>query len=214
MNFFNVIFAKKFGFCNDFFSKLFAKKLLENELPIEFRRVHGFTCNNNAMWQITDFHLRGSDTVRISFSVTAACNVFGCYQGTSAIDNYDLYAATASGAKYLRYGNGTYPSTFSGDNLNKRFDCIFTPSGTRGMPVDSTWEELEFESARDFMIGSTSPTSSSAKLKGNLYGDIIVDGRLHLVPCERISDSVLGYYDLIGNTFYEPKEGYSGAVSF
>ena len=61
-----------------------------NELPDGYKRVLGFTCNNNAMWQITGFKLKGSDTVRISFSVTTACNVFGCYQGTDATDNYDL----------------------------------------------------------------------------------------------------------------------------
>ena len=191
--------------------------MVDAELPSAYKRVLGFTCNNNAMWQIPDFYLRGSDTVRVSFSVTAACNVWGCYHSTSATNNYDLYVATTTGAKYLRYGNKTYPSSFMGDDLDKRFDCVFTPTGTQGMPVDSEWEELEFEATNDLMIGSTSPTSSSAKLRGNFYGDFIVEDnngdRLHLVPCERASDSVLGWYDLVGETFYEPREGYDGAVS-
>ena len=83
---------------------------VDDELPTGYKRVLGFTCNNNAMWQITGFKLRGSDTVRIGFSVTAACNVFGCYQGTDATDNYDLYVSTTANSKYLRYGNGTYLS--------------------------------------------------------------------------------------------------------
>ena len=178
-----------------------------------YQRVLGFSCDNNAMWQISGFKLKGSDTVRISFSVTAACNVFGCYQGTDATDNYDLYASITSGSKYFRYGGGTYLSYFSPANLDKRFDVVYTPTGSTGMPEDSTWTAKTFTSANDLLIGSTTTGGTSSKLKGNLYGDVIVDGRLHLVPCERVSDGVLGYYDKIGKTFYPPYTGFAGAVS-
>lgn len=194
-----------------------ALRMVDDELPSGYKRVLGFQCNDNAMWQITGFKLRGSDTVRISFSVTAACNVFGCYQGTSATDNYDLYASITAGSKYFRYGSGTYLSYFSNDNLNQRFDVTYTPTGSSGMPQDSTWSALTFESANDLLLGSTTTTGTSAKLKGNLYGNFIVENggveRLHLVPCERVSDNALGYYDLIGETFYEQDETYNGAVS-
>lgn len=180
---------------------IFAKRA---GLPAGYRRVAGFTCNNDTIWRITDFHLRGSDTVKISFSITGACNVWGCYQGTSNNDNYDLYVSTTSGAKYLRYGNGTYLSYWSNDNLGKRFDVMFTPAGTVGMPEDSTWTEMTFESANDFLIGSTTLTGTSSKLKGNLYGNVEVVGRLKLIPCERLSDNALGYYDQYSKTFYPP----------
>lgn len=194
-----------------FYKTSFWKKLIflypyisGNKLPSEYRRVLGYKCSNDVLWQITDFHLRGSDTIRISFSVKVACNVFGCYQGTEATDNYDLYVSTTSGSKYLRYGSGTYASYWSADDLGKRFDVVFSPTGTQGMPVDSTWTPKTFESANDFLVGATTLTGTSSKLNGNLYGEIIVVGRLHLIPCERISDGVLGYYDTIGKTFYEP----------
>ena len=191
--------------------------MVDNELPSGYKRVLGFRCNNNAMWQITGFKLRGSDTVKVSFSVTAACNVWGCYQSTDATDNYDLYATTTNGGKYLRYANGTYASYFSSENQGKRFDVTYTPTGTQGMPEDSTWTEASFESANDLLLGSTTIGGTSSKLKGNLYGDFIVENggveRLHIVPCERVSDNVLGYYDLVGEAFYEPYEGYTGAVS-
>lgn len=182
-------------------------------LPLAYKRVLGFSCNNNAMWEITDFYLKGSDTVRISFSVEAACNVFGCYQGADADDNYDLYVSTTSGSKYLRYGNGTYLSYWSAANLGNRFDVVFSPTGTSGMPDDSTWTENSFTAANDLLIGSTTLTGTSSKLKGNLYGNIVVDERLNLIPCERVSDGVLGYYDTVGHTFYEPYSGFDGAVS-
>lgn len=190
-----------------------ALRMVDDELPSGYKRVLGFQCANNAMWQITGFKLRGSDTVRISFSVTQACNVFGCYQGTDANDNYDLYVSTTAGSKYLRYGNGTFLSYWSSADLGERFDVVFTPTGTSGMPQDSTWTEKTFESANDMLIGSTTTTGTSSKLRGNLYGNIVVDGRLKLIPCERLSDNVLGYYDTISETFYEPYTGFTGAVS-
>lgn len=182
-----------------------AIKVKDSELPVGYRRVLGYECDNNVLWQITDFHLRGSDTIRISFSVNAACNVFGCYQGATANDNYDLYATTTSGSKYLRYGNGAYLSYFSAANLGQRFDVIFSPTGTTGMPQDSTWSPMTFESENDFLVGSTTLTGTSSKLKGNLYGNVVVDGRLKLIPCERVSDGVLGYFDTYTQTFYEPQ---------
>lgn len=188
-------------------------KVIDDELPTGYKRVLGFTCDNNAMWQITGFKLKGSDTVRVSFSIDAACNVWGCYQGTDATDNYDLYASVSAGSKYLRYGNGVYLSYWSPTNLGKRFDTVVTPTGTSGMPQDSTWTAKTFTAANNLLIGSTTLTGTSAKLKGNLYGNFIVDGRLKLIPCERVSDGVLGYYDTYGETFYEPYEGYDGAVS-
>lgn len=190
-----------------------ALKMVDDELPTGYKRVLGFECNNNAMWEITGFNLKGSDTVRISFSVEAACNVWGCYQGTDATDNYDLYASISAGSKYLRYGNGTYLSYWSPDDLGQRFDVVYTPNGSQGMPQDSTWSPRTFTSANDLLIGSTTVGGTSSKLKGNLYGNVVVDGRLKLIPCERVSDNVLGYYDTYSETFYEPYEGYDGAVS-
>ena len=188
-------------------------KMVDDELPSGYKRVLGFTCDNNAVWEITNFHLKGSDTVRISFSVTAGCNVFGCYQGADATDNYDLYVSTSSGSKYLRYGDGTYLSYWSPDDLGQRFDVVYTPTGSSGMPQDSTWTPRTFTSENNLLIGSTTLTGTSSKLRGDLYGNIIVDGRLKLIPCERVSDHILGYYDTYSATFYEPYEGYDGAVS-
>ena len=194
-----------------------ALKLMDDELPYGCFRLLGFQCDNNAMWQITGFKLQGADTVRISFSVTAACNVWGCYQGTDATDNYDLYASVSAGSKYLRYGNGTYLSYWSPDDLGQRFDVVYTPNGSQGMPQDSTWTPRTFTSANDLLIGSTTVGGTSAKLKGNLYGDIIVEQngveRLHLVPCYNQWYMAYGYYDIVGKAFYEPYTGFDGAVS-
>lgn len=174
------------------------------ELPDDYVRQLGFTYNNNAYFEITGFRLRGSDTVKCSFSALKACNVWGCYQSTSATDNYDLYVSTTTAAKYLRYGDGTYRSDLPPESVGQRIDAVFTPTGTSGMPVDSTWEEHEFESANDMTVGTTSKTSTSSKLVGDIYGDFVVVGRLKLIPCRRKSDDALGYYDTYSQTLFLP----------
>lgn len=178
--------------------------IVDDELPAEYQRQIGFKFAASTYYRILDFHLRGTDTVRISFSVDKACNVFGCYTNTSAEDNYSLYASTSSGGKYLRYDGSTYNSYIPSAQVGERIDAIITPNGTSGMPTDSVITPTEFEAAADLCIGTTSTSASSSKLDGNIWGSFVVDGRLTLIPCERLSDNVLGYYDPDSDTFYEP----------
>ena len=180
-----------------------ALMMVDDELPSGYKRVKGFSMNDNCYWKFTDFKLNGSDTLRFSFSCTTSCNVIGAYSGSASGNNYSLYVATGGG-NYLRYKSGAYNSVIDTD---KRYDVVITPTGTSGMKTNSTWTALEFTTSTDFCVGTTSTSTSSAKMKGSFFGDIIVDGRMHLVPCERVSDSKLGYYDLIGEAFHAPTTG-------
>ena len=72
------------------------------------------------------------------------------------------------------------------------------------MPTDSVITPEDFTSPADLCVGTTSPSGTSAKFNGKLYGKFIVDGRLKLVPCERISDGALGYFDMKSKAFFEP----------
>lgn len=177
---------------------------VDDYLPTGYKRVQGFSVNDDCYWRLTDFKLNGSDTLRFAFSVTAACNVIGAYSGSASGNNLSLYVAISGTGKYLRYKDGAYNSVIDTDT---RYDVAITPTGSVGMKTDSTWDELSFTTTTDFCIGTTSTSTSSAKLKGSLFGNITVDGRLDLVPCERISDGVLGYYDLVGESFYAPTSG-------
>lgn len=178
--------------------------IVDDELPAEYQRQIGFEFSASTYYRISDFHLRGTDTVRISFSVDKACNVFGCYTVTSAEDNYSLYASTSTGGKYLRYDGDTYSSYIPSSQVGERLDVVITSTGTTGMPTDSVITPVEFESVADLCIGTTSTSASSSKLDGNIWGSFIVDGRLELIPCKRLSDNVLGYYNIDSDTFYEP----------
>jgi hypothetical protein len=175
-----------------------------SELPAAYTRVDGFTFNNNAYFDITNFKMRGSDTMRFSFKCTMAspaCNVLGAYDGTSAQTNYSLYLGASSSAKYMRYNGGAYRSDADSDT---KYDVVITPTGVTGLKADSTWTEKTFESDGDLCVGTTSPTATSSKMVGNIIGNVVVDGRLKLIPCKRISDNALGYYDVYSETFFEP----------
>ena len=190
-----------------------ALKMVDDELPSAYKRVLGFSMNNNSYFTIGTFQLKGSDTIKFSFAGKQAVNVLGCYNGTSASNNYSLYTVGTSGG-YLRYGSNTYNSVVVED---KRYDVELTPTGSHGMQNDSTWTQKSFTSDVYFRVGTTSATATSSKFIGSLFGDIIVENasgeRLHLIPCERVSDNELGYYDTVGDTFYEQDSTYNGAVS-
>ena len=61
-------------YCNN--GKLVA---VDDELPSGYERQIGFVFAASTYYLISGFYLRGSDTVRFSFSADKACNVFGCY---------------------------------------------------------------------------------------------------------------------------------------
>ena len=178
-----------------------------DNLPSVYKKVLGFTFNNDVYYPITGFKMRGSDTLRFSFKCsmqTPACNVLGAYDGSAAQSNYSLYLGNSTSAKYLRYNGGTYRSDADSDT---QYNVVITPTGSTGMKSDSTWTEKTFESTGDLCIGTTSPTATSSKMVGDIIGNVVVDGRLKLIPCERLSDNVLGYYDAVSGTFYEPTGG-------
>lgn len=166
-------------------------------LPDSFRRINGIIFDG-AVWYDTAMRLRGSDTIRLSYKATKACNVFGCYTTADAQDNYSLYISTSSSGKYMRYNGGTYNSYFA---VNTRYDVTITPTGTSGLRVDSSWTEKSFTTASDMLIGSTSVAATSAKFTGTMYGPIEVEGRALFVPVVRISDGVIGYYDVFRELF-------------
>lgn len=184
---------------------------IDAELPTAYARVLGIRFNADSYYKIDGFRLKGSDTLRFSFEANKACNVIGCYTTADAQDNYDLYVALTSGSKYLRYNGGTYNSYI---DTGVRYDVVITPTGATGLKVASTWTKKTFTASVDMTVGTTSVAATSSKLDGVIYGDIVVDNRLQLIPCERIADGVIGYYDTIGKKFYEPAMGVPVSIGY
>ena len=170
-------------------------------LPSSYRRLTGIKFAGDTWYRMTGVHLFGSDTLRISVSITKSCNVIGAYTSASSQTNYSIYLSTTSSSKYLRYNGNTYSSYTA---TNTRYDLVVTPTGSFGFPQNNTWSSKTFESESDLCIGLTGPAVTSTKMSGTIFGDVIVDGRLKLIPCERLSDNVVGYYEAYSGVFYEP----------
>lgn len=168
-------------------------------VPSGYTELSGITFDAATYYAITGLKLKGSDTLRFSFSATKACNVLGCYTDSSAQNNYSLYVNTNAGS-YMRYNGGTVNSRIT---ANTRYNVLMTPTGATGISTE-TWVQKDFIASTDFLIGTTSVSASSSKLDGTIYGAVIVEGRFHGIPVKRNSDNVVGYYDVLSDTFYAP----------
>ena len=177
---------------------------VDKDLPQGYARLTGIVMNDDTYYEIDGFRLKGSDTLKVSFTALKACNILGCYTTTDAEDNYSIFASTTSGAKYLRYNGGTYLSAIT---AGKRYDITITPTGATGFDKASTWKEANFTSSTDMLIGSTSVNATSAKMTGTIHGNIEVVGRALFVPCKRLSDGTIGYYETYNKVFYAPSVG-------
>ena len=176
----------------------------DKDLPKGYARLTGIIMNDDTYYEINGFRLRGSDTLKVSFSASKACNVIGCYTTANAVDNYSIFASTTAGAKYLRYNGGTYLSAIT---AGKRYDITITPTGATGFDKDSTWSQADFEASVDMLIGSTSTSATSAKMEGTIHGNVEVVGRALFIPCKRLSDGTIGYYEIYNEIFYAPSVG-------
>ena len=174
----------------------------DTELPKGYKRILGMTMNNDCFYQ-TSVYPTGADTLKFSYewTSTTACNVIGCYTTSSAEDNLSLYIGSNQTAKYLRYNGGT-ASSYS--LANKRYDVQITPTGSIGMETEDTWEQKEFTCSVPLCIGITGASATSAKFIGNLYGNVEVVDKVKFIPCDRLSDNEIGYYDTLNKTFIEP----------
>ena len=183
-----------------------ALRMVDDELPTGYRRILGIDFDGTAYYD-TGEKLIGSDVVTITLSntTTTGQNVFGAYSGTSTgSKNFSLYVygANSTSNSYLRYNETLYrPRYGSGERT-----ISFGAGGTDGFLTDVSFDEATFESSANAYIGAL-PNSSSPKYTGTINGNIIVGTRLKYVPCERIVDNVVGYYEVNSGVFLEPQAG-------
>lgn len=174
------------------------------DLPVGYARLTGIVFSDDSYFAIEGFRLKGSDTLKVSFTANKACNIIGAYTTADADDNYSIFASTTSGAKYLRYNGGAYLSHIV---AGQRYDITITPTGCTGFASKSSWVKKDFTTSVDMLIGSTSVGVTSAKMDGVIHGNIEVVGRAKFIPCLRASDGVVGYYDAVSGKFYAPAVG-------
>lgn len=184
--------------------------VVDTELPIGYRRVLDITFDGSAYYR-TEEKLYGSDVVTMTLSNTASSgqNVFGAYSGTAAGNknfSFYVYGGGSSSNCYLRYNEDLYRPNFGSGTRT----ITFGAGGTTGFNTNVSFNEDEFESTAKAYIGHL-PNSSSSKYSGTIVGPITVGSRLKYIPCERISDNVVGYYEVNTGVFIEP---YTGSPTF
>lgn len=170
--------------------------------PLWYTEVDGFSFNNNCYFTI-NLKLQWDDTLKVSFTPEAACNILWSYTSASSTKNYSLYASTTAWSKYLRYNWWTYNSYITADT---KYTVEITPTWSKrsNSSLDETRTQKTFIADTDMYIGTTSPSATSSKMVWTIWGRIKVVERAELAPCKRNSDDVLWYYDLINNVFYTP----------
>lgn len=173
----------------------------DGTLPPEYRELLGFKFDG-ASWFETGEKLYGSDLITLTLSQTSSSgqNVFGCYAGTAAgTKNFSfyLYGGGSTSNSYYRYDETLYRPRYG---TGERTLSFGNAEGTDGFQIDVATTPSDFVTDSDAWIGML-PNSSSPKYTGAINGRISASDRLIWVPCERVSDGELGYYELYTDTF-------------
>lgn len=178
-------------------------QLVDSELPSGYKRLASIRFDGD-VWYNTGEQLHGSDDVTLTLAntVSSGQNVFGSYNGTSeGTKNFSLYlyGGGSSSNCYLRYGEQLVrPRYGSGQKT-----LTFGASGTDGFTVNVTVTPDTFTTEASAYIGML-PNSSSPAYTGTIVGNILVSTRLKYVPCERVSDGAVGYYEMVKGSFIAP----------
>ena len=177
--------------------------LVYEGLPVGYTRKTYIEQNTGAPYGYvtTDFHLAGDSEVTIDFETsptTTAYNLFGCFSGTGASDNFSTYVGISS-ASYIRY-DGNVDRSFTATS-GTRYLLEIDPTGAKidGETI-TTWEAKTFTCSADFYIGYVQNASSNT-FRGRIY-DVKIKGVAHFVPCVRDADDKIGMYEIISQTFY------------
>ena len=178
-------------------------KYKDKELPVGFIRLLDINFDGGFHY-ITNEKLYGSDDISMTVSNTSSSgqNLFGSYAGTGeGTKNFSLYVYGSNSSQcYFRYGERLYrPRLGAG-----RRSITFGESGTTGFYDNVSITPETFESDSVAWIGML-PNSSSSHFSGTIEGNILVSDRLKYIPCKRLSDGAIGYYEVNTNVFLEPR---------
>ena len=174
----------------------------DGELPVAYKRLQDIYFDGNCYYE-TDQKLYGNDVITLTLQADSGGgqNIFGAYSGTGAGNiNLSLYIyATNSSQSYFRYGTTLLRPTLG---TGQRTITIGGGGSTDGFLRDVTYDADEFETTDTAQIGAL-PNSSSPKFTGYLYGNITIGNRLKYIPCERVADGAIGYYEVFSKKFLE-----------
>ena len=185
-------------YCNN--GKLVA---VDDELPVGYKRITEIRFDGDFYYN-TNESLSGDDDVTMTLANTSTTgqNVFGSYNGTaSGTKNFSLfiYGGGSQSNSYFRYGEQLFRPRFGSNERT----ITFGKSGTDGFATDVSGTPETFTTPANAYIGML-PNSTSPAFTGSIIGNILVGTRLTYIPCERVSDGTVGYYELNSGVFLEP----------
>ncbi len=177
--------------------------MVDDELPVGFKRLLGIRFDGD-IWYETGEALTGGDNVTMTLDNTASQgqNVFGSYNGTaSGSKNFSLFIYGNGGTSnsYFRYGEQLLRPRFGTGQRT----ITFGQDGTDGFLVDASATPDTFQTPANAYIGML-PNSTSPAYTGDIIGNIAVGARLKWIPCERVLDGAIGYYEAVTGEYIEP----------
>lgn len=152
----------------------------------------------------TGIYLRSTDVVksRWRFENSAGC-VYGCFSGSSANDNFCLYAGSASTNAYIRY-NGQVVRDFKAAN-GTIYNIEYGPDGFTAGSTSVTFTAATFTCSAPMYIFML-PNSSSPKVTARCYGlTVYRDGEqlCNFIPARNELTGEVGMWESVGGVFYE-----------
>ena len=151
----------------------------------------------------TEINLRSTDVIKSRWRFeNSAGNVYGCFSGSSANDNFCLYAGSASTNAYIRY-NGQVVRDFKAAN-DTIYDLEHGPDGFTAGSTSVTFTAATFTCSAPMYIFML-PNSSSAKVKARCYGlRIYRDGALayNFIPARNELTSEVGLFEAVNGVWY------------
>lgn len=177
-------------------------KVKDSELPVGYKRLKNVKTTGDVRY-VSNVYLTGNDTLRFSFQASPG-NLLGSYNDSSANDNYSFYNTTGATGSYARYNGQTGgSSTYTGT----AYTVTMSPTGITGIRNPSSFTPTEFTCSIPFCIFATSPTGSEHS-NATITGSIEVSGSqtLKFIPCERVSDGAIGFWETSNQEFLENQE--------
>lgn len=152
---------------------------------------------------VTDIYLNSNSKVTADLYFTGTSgNVYGCYSGSSATDNFCYYGGSNSVKGYLRF-DGDLVREFA-PSRNTRYLIEHDANGFAvNGSIEATFEDNTFTCSNPFYICNLA-NSSAAKFTGRIYRLTITEGQTTIadfIPAQN-PNSIFGLYDLIGKQFY------------
>ena len=184
-------------------------KVKDKELPVWYKRLTWIKTDGSVRYKITDFYLTGEDDIEFRFNrwTSTWWNCLWSYTSSSATDNFSMYYTSNSGWKYTRYDGSSYTSYIPQGNTTYKINMWVS-----GVKIWTSWTLVPvtpstFTCSEEFYIftiwSSMNNTPSGCYFNGNITVTRWDNVRLNLIPCERVSDWELWWYDTVWENFYE-----------